>query len=184
MRLPAATPTWSVRLLFAWQTWRYGLVLNPTRLWARSPRLLWPFMRLFAALQRRSSPLPAALRAAVAVRVSQLLDCSFCVDMNWMLMLRAGADPQRLAAVSDWRRSDGFSPAERAALAYAEAMTATPSAVDDAAFAALRAHFSDEAIVELTALVGIQNLSARFNHALAAQAYGFCAVPGTAPRAP
>ena len=56
---------------------------------------------------------------------------------------------------------------ERLALAYAEAATQTPPAVDDALRSAMAAHFDARALTELTALIGLQNLSARFNAAMA-----------------
>lgn len=56
-----------------------------------------------------------------------------------------------------------FSPAERAALALAEAMTVTPADISDDLFAELRAHYSEEQIVELTATIALENYRARIN---------------------
>ena len=67
--------------------------------------------------------------------------------------------------------------AGRAALAYAEAATQTPPAVDDALRSAMAAHFDARALTELTALIGLQNLSARFNAAMAIPAQGLCQIP-------
>ena len=66
---------------------------------------------------------------------------------------------------------------ERLALAYAEAATQTPPAVDDALRSAMAAHFDARALTELTALIGLQNLSARFNAAMAIPAQGLCQIP-------
>ncbi|HHE7420491.1 TPA: carboxymuconolactone decarboxylase family protein [Klebsiella pneumoniae] len=66
---------------------------------------------------------------------------------------------------------------ERLALAYAEAATQTPPAVDDALRSAMAAHFGARALTELTALIGLQNLSARFNAAMAIPAQGLCQIP-------
>lgn len=62
-----------------------------------------------------------------------------------------------------WRESGLFSDAERAALAIAEAMTFTPADVSDELFAAARARFSNEQLVELAAAVAMENYRARFN---------------------
>ncbi len=70
-----------------------------------------------------------------------------------------------------------FSEKERLALAYAEAATQTPPAVDDALRSAMAAHFGARALTELTALIGLQNLSARFNAAMAIPAQGLCQIP-------
>ncbi|MBN0926376.1 hypothetical protein JTL68_34350, partial [Pseudomonas aeruginosa] len=66
---------------------------------------------------------------------------------------------------------------ERLALAYAEAATQTPPALDDALRSAMAAHFDARALTELTALIGLQNLSARFNAAMAIPAQGLCQIP-------
>jgi alkylhydroperoxidase family enzyme len=79
-----------------------------------------------------------------------------------------------------WRDSDLFRPAERAALDYADAMTRYDRGVDDAVFSRLKEFFIDDAIVELTALIAFQNLSSKFNSALAVPAQGFCVLPEAA----
>jgi uncharacterized peroxidase-related enzyme len=177
MRLPAPRTPWYLHPLHAWQRHRHGRVLAPTQLWSHRPRALIRFLQMFGALRRRDSPVAAEVRSLVAVRVSQLTGCAFCIDLNASLLAGHGASDEKLAAVADWRASLLFSTAERAALAYADAMTATPPAVDDAVFNALQAHFAPPAIVELTAVIAFQNMSARFNTALQAEAYGFCRMP-------
>lgn len=92
------------------------------------------------------------------------------------LAARSGSQ-DKLLAVADWRSSTLFSEKERLALAYAEAATQTPPAVDDALRSAMAAHFGARALTELTALIGLQNLSARFNAAMAIPAQGLCQIP-------
>lgn len=183
-RLPEGKGHWSVAPLRWWQRWRYGTVLEPTQLWSRSPRVMRAFLRTFGALRRRSSPLAADLRSLVSVRVSQMLHCGFCVDMNGSFLLAAGAPEDKFFRLGDWRGEALFSDLERIALEYAEAMSATPPQVTEDLFGRLRGAFSEEAIVELTALVAFQNMSARFNRALDAQAHGFCAVRPAPPAGP
>ena len=72
----------------------------------------------------------------------------------------------KLAAVARFSESTLFDERERAALEYAEYMTATPVNVPDELFARLRRHFTEDQIVELTAAVAYENYRARFNHAL------------------
>jgi len=67
-----------------------------------------------------------------------------------------------------------FTPLERLVLSYADAMTITGQDSTDEMFSALRAHFSDEEIVELTTHVAFENMRSRFNHALRIEAQGFC----------
>ena len=79
--------------------------------------------------------------------------------------------------IADWDASAIFTPRERAALAYAEAMTLSDRDVDDALFAATRKEFSEEELVELTAWVALENLYSKFNRAFRIEAQGFCTLP-------
>lgn len=80
----------------------------------------------------------------------------------------------KLAALEGFESSSLFTEREKAALAYAQAATDLRTQVDDACRARLRAHFDEQAIVELTALVAFQNMSSKFNAALGVPAQGFC----------
>ncbi|MEQ9640537.1 MAG: carboxymuconolactone decarboxylase family protein [Alphaproteobacteria bacterium] len=123
------------------------------------------------------SPLAPELRALVMVRVSQLNGCRFCVDLNSLTVLQRGISEAKLLAVQVWRSSPQFSELERAALDYAEAMTRQPDAIAASTRDALRDHFDENEIIELTALIAFQNLSSRFNSALGVPPQGFCALP-------
>lgn len=167
---------WYVRLFFWNQRRRYGAVLEPARLWGRTPKVFAALAVLYGALDRRASPLEPALRSLVTVRVSQINWCAFCVDINSATVLKRGVDEHKLAALADFEASQWFSDREKAALAYAEAITYSDRQTTAPDFARLRAHFDDDAIVELTALVAFQNLSSKFNAALGVEPQGFCRV--------
>lgn len=173
---PRAYP-WYVRLIFALQRKKYGVELESARLWGRMPLAFLFLTLLYRVIDRKTSPLDPGLRALVQVRVSQINWCGFCVDLNGAAALERGIEPVKLAALSDWERSAAFDEREKAALAYAEGATDPALGVDDACFARLRALFDEEAVLELTALVAFQNLSSRFNAALAVPAQGFCKMP-------
>lgn len=175
---PRARYPWYVRLIFAAQRRKYGRELEPARLWGRIPRAFLALTLLYRALDRAASPLEAELRSLVQVRVSQINGCGFCVDLNSAAALERHAAHGKLAALEDFERSPLFDARERAALAYAEAMTDSRLRVDDALFARVRRELDEEEIVELTALVAFQNLSSKFNAALGVPAQGFCASPG------
>jgi AhpD family alkylhydroperoxidase len=168
---------WYIRVFFWNQKRRYGAVLQPSRLWGRSPKVFAALALLYGALDRRSSPIDPALRTLVTVRVSQINHCSFCVDINSATALKRGLTQEKLAEVAAFADSDFFDDRERAALAYAEAMTFTGMQPDDEQFDALRRHFDDDGIIELTALIAFQNLSSKFNAALRVEPQGFCPVP-------
>jgi AhpD family alkylhydroperoxidase len=168
--------SWYVRLFFRNQHRRYGQVLEPARLWGRSPKVFAALALLYGALDRRSSPLEPALRSLVTVRVSQINWCAFCVDINSATMLRRGGAEEKLMALDRFESSPLFSSREKAALDYAEAITFSDRRATPEHFTRLRAHFDDDAIIELTALVAFQNLSSKFNAALGVEPQGFCTV--------
>ena len=169
----AAAPLW-VRVLYALQRRRHGVVLEPTRVWARAPTPMRGFLHLVAAVDRRSSPIEPALRSLVMVKVSQLNSCSFCVDLNAARLQQRGVSMDKAIALSHYEESNLFSAKERAALDYAVAMTKNGQGVADDLFGRLRGFFDDNAIVELTALIALQNASAKFNAALGIPSQGFC----------
>jgi alkylhydroperoxidase family enzyme len=90
--------------------------------------------------------------------------------------MQAGASDEKVRAVEAAEKSDLFSEPERAAIAYAEAMTVTGQRVSDALFARVRASFDDPQIVELTAAVALENFRSKFNVALGIEAQGFCQI--------
>ena len=92
----------------------------------------------------------------VKLRASQINGCAFCIDMHWADLLKQGMDPRHVNAVAGWREAARFfSEAERAALNWAEAVNAVPQrAPSDADLDAVKRHFSDAQIADLTFQVG------------------------------
>ncbi len=173
------TYPWYVRL-GVWFFARSGALTEPLRQWGRMPRALLSFLRLFKAVDRGGSPVEAGLRSLVMVRISQVNVCHFCVDLNGSRALDRGVSFEKLEALEGYESSPLFEERERAALAFADAVTFTGREIAPALRDRLRASFSEQAIVELAALIAFQNMSAKFNFALDAQAGGFCRLP--APR--
>ncbi len=95
----------------------------------------------------------------VKLRVSQINGCAYCIDMHWKDLRAAGETEQRLYGLDAWRESPYYSERERAALAWAEAVTrVTDGHVPDAIFAAAQAQFSDTELVDLT--LGVTTINA------------------------
>jgi AhpD family alkylhydroperoxidase len=174
---PLKDYAWYLRPFFWSQRRKYGRVLDAALLWARSPKLFMVVALLYGAIDRRGSPLEPALRSLLTVRISQINHCRFCVDINSATLLQRGISEDKLWALEGWRDSDLFGERERVALEYAEAITVSDREVDDAMMARLRAHFDEDAIVELTGLIAFQNMSSKFNAALDVPPQGFCRVP-------
>ena len=169
---------WYLKPFFRSQLRRYSQVLLPGQLWGRVPRLFMAVALLYGSLDSRRSLLDPLLRSLVTVRVSQLNGCRFCVDLNSATLAQRAGGMAKVEALEHWRTAEIYSPEERAALDYTEAMTITGQGVSDGLMAGLRSHFSDDAVVELTGLVAFQNLSSKFNSALDVPPQGFCRRPG------
>lgn len=180
MRVPtkplSAYPLY-LRVLFWMQRRTYGDVLTSALLWARSPRLFLGLSLLYGAIDRKGSPLAPALRSLLTVRVPQINHCPFCVDLNSATLMKRGVPPDKIEALEAWRASNLFDERERIALDYAEAMTLSDRRVDEDLCARLKAHFDEDALVELTALIAFQNMSSKFNSALDVPPQGFCRLP-------
>ncbi|UXI02503.1 carboxymuconolactone decarboxylase family protein [Photobacterium sp. TY1-4] len=155
----------------------YGHPLNPALLWGRRPTLFWLVAGFFGYLDRKSSPLTPVIRSLICVRVSQLNLCAFCVDANGMKLAERCDSVEKIKALAHWQQSGLFSAEEQAVLGYTEAITITGQQVTDAMLSALQQWYDEDALVELTALIAFQNLSAKFNTALDVPAQGFCSLP-------
>ena len=102
----------------------------------------------------RASTLEPKLLELVRLRSSQLNGCAYCVDMHSKDARAAGESEQRIYAVPVWKETPFFTERERAALAWTEAVTEVGrSGVPDALFEEVRAHFTDEELVNLTMAV-------------------------------
>jgi alkylhydroperoxidase family enzyme len=85
---------------------------------------------------------------------------------------RLGVSDEKILALPEYATSPLYSPAERVALEYADAMTITGRDASDELFARLRAYYDDDAIVELTAIIAWENASSKFNRALRVPSQG------------
>src|SRR5882724_8098537 len=99
------------------------------------------------------------------------------MDIGSAVGRAAGLTEAQLRALADYRTSSRFSELERLVLDYAVAMTATPVDVPEAMFTALRQHFNDEQMIELTATIAWENYRARFDHALGSRRRGSRTAP-------
>ena len=101
---------------------------------------------------------PQLLRRLVELRVSQINGCSYCIWLHSRQIKELGETGERLTAIEHWRAALCLSDAERAALEWAEFVTRfADGAPPDAAVAALRHHFDDRQIVDLTAIIANMN---------------------------
>ncbi|PMY51874.1 MULTISPECIES: carboxymuconolactone decarboxylase family protein [Pseudomonas] len=109
------------------------------------------------ALTRDLSIEPALLNL-IKIRASQLNGCAFCTDMHSVDARRIGETDRRLYAIVVWRDSGFFSPRERAALAWTEAVTLlAQSHVPDDVYALAREQFGEGELVDLTMAISAIN---------------------------
>ena len=107
----------------------------------------------------RASGLETALIELVKMRASQINGCAFCLDMHSRAARRAGESEQRLYLLDAWEECALYTPRERAALAWTEAVTRiAETKAPDAVYEAARAQFTDKELVDLTTLIGLINL--------------------------
>ncbi len=133
-------------------------------------------------LQSASKRLPVSVRELAVFWTARTVGCSWCVDFGAMLQRLDGLDVERLRHIDDYATSPAYSDDERAAIAYADAITADPHSVTDEQVADLRARFGDAGVIELTYQIGVENMRARMYTALGITEQGFgsgdaCRVP-------
>jgi 4-carboxymuconolactone decarboxylase len=171
----------------------YGKLPEPLEVTAHHPGILRGYGMLEWETSRAHS-VPEKLKDLAGTKAAALVGCEFCIDIASAISSKTGVTAEQLADLPRYRESPHFSELEKLVIEYAEAMTATPSDVSDSLFDALRAHFSERQLVELTSAIAIENYRARFNWAFGIGSQGFaeggaCALPeraavqaaGTAP---
>jgi AhpD family alkylhydroperoxidase len=112
--------------------------------------------RAMLGLERyaRASGLEHSLLLLVKLRASQINGCAYCIDMHSKDARADGESEQRLYALSAWREAPFFSERERAALAWTDALTLiSENGVPDELYHAVREHFSERELVDLTMAV-------------------------------
>ena len=127
-----------------------------------APATLQAMLTLQQAANRTG--LEPALIELVKLRVSQINGCAFCIHMHFRDAAKAGETPARLYLLDAWAETDLYSPRERAALRWAEALTRLAGGhVTDEDFATARTEFSDSELALLTLAIVAINGWNRFN---------------------
>lgn len=184
-RIPVLTvdrANWFVRRLYGYAKRRFGAVPEPFAVMAHHRGILVAAAVAETAVGRAARHLPDSLTDLVVYRVATELGCSWCVDFGTMLQRHKGLDIERLRDLHRYQDSPKFTETEKLALAYADALTATPVRATDEQVAELRERLGDKGLVELTYLIAVENQRARFNDALGIVDQGFtsgeaCRVP-------
>ena len=102
--------------------------------------------------------LEASLLELVKTRASQINGCAFCLQMHTRDARKLGETEDRLHLLAAWREAPVYTPRERAALLWTEALTLlTEGHAPDEVYAEVRLHFTDEEIAKLTLAIAVIN---------------------------
>ena len=144
-----------------------GFEANSLKVMARQPAMLQGFMALSAAILGPGASLDPVLRQMIAHISSAAAGCAYCQAHTAHGAAHRGADAEKLAALWTFETSDLFSSAEKAALDLALAAGSVPNQATDEQFETLRAHFSEDEIVEIVGVIALFGFLNRWNDTLA-----------------
>jgi alkylhydroperoxidase family enzyme len=164
-----------------------GSGIEPVEVWAVQPKMMSGMGRFQQAV-RKGKSVDERLKYLAELKGAQMIGCEFCVDLGSQICRNSGLSDEELLALPRYRDSELFTEREKVALDYTVAVMRTPVEVTDELFAAVKRHFSDEQLVEITALLTVVNLD-RFNAAFGIGSAGFsegmvCVAPDRAPVGP
>ena len=162
----------------------HGTGLEPLEVWAVQPKMMRGMGRFQQAV-RNADGVDERTKNLVELKGAQMIGCEFCVDLGSQICRNSGFSDEDLLAIPRYRQSDRFTESEKVAMDYAVAVMRTPVEVTDDLFARVKEHFTDDQIVEITALLTVVNLD-RFNAALGIGSAGYsdgmvCVPPDRAP---
>ena len=144
-----------------------GFVPNSVLTMQRKPKLAKGFVQMQRALWDPDSKVDRGLKRLIAHAASRVADDPYSMAHTASGALHFGIPAEKLAAVRDHNTSDLFGPAERAALDFATAASATPNAVSEATFSKMREHWTEEQIVEIAGVVAMAGFLSRWNVSMA-----------------
>lgn len=149
-------PTLLGRLLTLAMRRQLGRPITPSQVVYNRVPAAWRISLAFLRFELFGAVLPHELRLLATTHVAMLNGCAFCRDIKRAFAVRQKLGIARFDALAEWRTSELFTPAERAALAFVEEATLAKQ-VSDATFAELRRHFDEREIVELALENAIEN---------------------------
>ena len=142
----------------------YGNFANQVRVLAHSPEALRHIGGLMLAW-RAQSPLPRRLVEIAVVTVSRVNRCPYCIAHHGPVLVDLGLAPEAIERILD-PEPPGLDARDLAVRDYARLVIERPWGIRDAVFEALRRHFSEREIVELTLRISMCNLFNQLNQAL------------------
>jgi AhpD family alkylhydroperoxidase len=142
-----------------------GRVANALRVAAQVPEIAQPLVGFMIPAIRTeiTNNVPVRIKTLVILKTSFINGCNYCIGHNSSLGRSLGFSEEEIEAIDgDFRNSDFFSPAEKAAIAWAEYLTERTYRQHPEAMPELKAHFTEPQIVEITMVSGFFNFWNRF----------------------
>ena len=141
-----------------------GKVTNIYKAMAHKPAILKTIGPFVAAVQQPDE-LDPKLKERIILRVSLLNRSAYCSYAHEQISAKMGFTEDEIAEMSS-PQTAAIGEAEKAALAYSEALTVNPGDISDDTYSELAKYYSDSQIVEITAIAALYNMVNRFNQAL------------------
>ncbi|HEY5987910.1 MAG TPA: carboxymuconolactone decarboxylase family protein [Streptosporangiaceae bacterium] len=152
---------------------RYGVMAEPGAAIGHNMQVTRSYA-LFELQVERWRKLDHALKDLAVMAAAATVGCAWCMDFGyWEATMNHGVPAAKIRAVPGWRDSELFTDLERLVLEYAEAMSATPPSVTDELVEQISRHLSEAELIELTAIIAVENLRSRMNSALGLTSQGF-----------
>ena len=158
---------------------QFGAVPEPVEVTWNNPDVAEASLE-FGARAGQWDAVDENLKSFAHMAVASQVGCSWCLDIAYFQARNQNLDLGKASQVPRWRQSDVFTPLERDAMEYAEAMTNTPPTVTDELSARLLRRLGAAGLIELTVGIAFNNLATRSNTALGITSQGFsaaCEVP-------
>lgn len=153
------------RVLFEHSTQMFGRVANAVRTAAHTPKVTQALFGFMVAILREeiSGVLDIQTKTLVILKTSMINGCDYCVGHNTTLGRACGLSDEQIEALDGgFRNSDLFTPAQKAAIAWAEHLTERTYRQHPEAMEELKRHFGEEQIVEISMVSGFFNFWNRF----------------------
>jgi uncharacterized peroxidase-related enzyme len=146
-----------------------GFVPNSLLTMQRRPAIVHAFGGLTAAVMDPDGAVDPGFKRLLAHFASRAAGCQYCEAHSLVAAGISGVAPEKIEAIWDYRTSELYTDAERAALDFALAAGSVPNGVDEAIMSRLKAHWSEEQIVEMLGAVCLYGFLNRWNDSMATE---------------
>lgn len=172
---PAPSLPLSGRLLTAVARRLWNQVPDGIGVHAHQPRVLRAVYGFERSVQGWKA-LDPTLTVLATMASASAIGCSWCLDFGYYLAHGNGLDESKVREVPRWRSSNVFDDLERDVMAHADNLSQTPPIIDDLMAASLLDRLGAPAMVELTQIIALENMRARFNLGAGLKPQGYAQV--------